>query len=65
MFFFSDTNNFIALYVLAVVVFMALAPMLMLIQSKNLEKPRLRFVFIGVTELIVILLFIGMMFPRL
>ena len=63
--FFSDTRNFIVLPVFAVFVFIAFAPIIMLQQSKNIEKPRTRFVFIGVAEIIVIALFIGMLFPKL
>jgi hypothetical protein len=63
--FFSDARNFIALPIFAVLVFLSFAPMLMLVKSKQIEKPRLYFIFVGVTELIVIALFIGMLFPKL
>jgi hypothetical protein len=63
--FFNGTGNFIALSVFAVFELMAFAPIIMLKQTKKVEKPRFRFVFIGVAEIIVIALFIGMLFPKL
>ena len=38
---------------------LAIAPMIMLIQTRRIEKPRLRFVVIGLTELLVI----GLIWP--
>jgi len=58
-------GDLIAYSFLSTIVLLAFAPMLILIRYKRSTIGRLRLVFIGVIELIVVGLFILMLFPRL
>jgi hypothetical protein len=58
-------NNVIGMSVLGLIVFLAFAPLFVLMLSKPPAIPKWGFIVIGLNELFVIFLFVAMLFPRL
>jgi hypothetical protein len=60
-----DPRNLYALSLLLLFLFLAISPLMMLVTWRKRELTRFRFALICVTELIVLLFFVGMLFPAL
>jgi cytochrome bd-type quinol oxidase subunit 2 len=62
---FKNRNNFYGLFIAVAFIFLALSPLYLSRQAHRKQSENLRFVIIGVIELVIIVLFVGMLFPRL
>jgi hypothetical protein len=62
---FRDSRDWFLFLISIIFIFLTFTPLFMPTRSKGIQISRLRFTLIGLTELIVIGLFLAMMFPAL